>query len=113
MDSSTHKKPKFKKKGHHDSFYLEGTIKVSGNRFKLPRIGWVNVQENLPAITLKNVTIFRHADRWLIAFKYELDKANTPKIRETIGVDIGINSLATCSDGTVIKNLDFKPKILQ
>ena len=96
--------PRFKKKGHHDSFYLEGGLKVSGNRFKLPRIGWVNVHENLPAITPKNVTISRHADRWFIAFKYELDIANTPKIRERIGVDIGINSLATCSDGTVIKN---------
>lgn len=96
--------PRFKKKGHHDSFYLEGRVKVSRNRFKLPRIGWVNVHENLPAITPKNVTISRHADRWFIAFKYELDIANTPKIRERIGVDIGINSLATCSDGTVIKN---------
>ena len=96
--------PRFKKKGHHDSFYLEGGLKVSGNRFKLPRIGWVNVHENLPAITPKNVTISRHADRWFISFKYELDIANTPKIRERIGVDIGINSLATCSDGTVIKN---------
>jgi len=96
--------PRFKKKGHHDSFYLEGGLKVSGNRFKLPRIGWVNVHENLPAITPKNVTISRHADRWFIAFKYELDIVNTPKIRERIGVDIGINSLATCSDGTVIKN---------
>ena len=96
--------PRFKKKGHHDSFYLEGGLKVSGNRLKLPRIGWVNVHENLPAITPKNVTISRHADRWFISFKYELDIANTPKIRERIGVDIGINSLATCSDGTVIKN---------
>lgn len=98
------KKPRFKKKGHRDSFYLEGSIKVSGNRFKLPRIGWVNVYEILPAFTPKNVTISRHADRWFIAFKYELEKPNTPKIREKIGVDIGINSLATCSDGTVIKN---------
>ena len=96
--------PRFKKKKHHDSFYLEGRVKVSRNRFKLPRIGWVNVYENLPAVTPKNVTISRHADRWFIAFKYELDIANTPKIRERIGVDIGINSLATCSDGTVIKN---------
>jgi putative transposase len=98
------KKPRFKKKGHRDSFYLEGSIKVSGNRFKLPRIGWVNVHENLPAITPKNVTISRHADRWFIAFKYELEKPNTPKIKEKIGVDIGINSLASCSDGTVFEN---------
>lgn len=104
------KRPKFKKKGHRDSFYLEGSIKISGNRFKLPRIGWVNVYEILPTITPKNVTISRHADRWFIAFKYELDKPITPKIREKIGVDIGINSLATCSDGTVFENRKAYPK---
>lgn len=98
------KKPRFKKKGRRDSFYLEGVIKISGNRIKLPRIGWVNVYEILPAITPKNVTISRHADRWFISFKYELDKPNTPKIRAKIGVDLGINSLATCSDGTVFEN---------
>jgi putative transposase len=98
------KKPRFKKKGHGDSFYLESSIKISGNRLKLPRIGWVNVQEILPAITPKNVTISRHADRWFIAFKYELEKTETPKIKAKIGVDLGINSLATCSDGTVFEN---------
>jgi putative transposase len=96
--------PRFKKKGHKDSFYLEGAIKISGNRIKLPRIGWVNVYEILPAITPKNVTISRHADRWFISFKYELDIPNTRKIRKTLGVDLGINSLATCSDGTVFEN---------
>jgi putative transposase len=98
------KKPKFKKKGHQDSFYLEGSIKISGNRFKLPRIGWVNVYENLPVVTPKNVTISRHANRWFISFKYELEILKTPKIRKKIGVDIGINSLATCSDGRVFEN---------
>lgn len=98
------KKPTFKKKRNHDSFYLEGSIRISGNRFKLPKIGWVRVYERLPCVTPKNVTITRHADRWFISFKYELEKPNTPKIRERIGVDIGINSLATSSDGTIIKN---------
>jgi putative transposase len=97
-------KPKFKKKGHRDRFYLEGSIKISGNRIKLPRIGWVNCYEILPTTTAKNVTISRHADRWKISFKYELEKAKTPKKSERIGVDIGINALATCSDGTVFEN---------
>lgn len=50
------------------------------------------------------MTISRHADRWFISFRYELDKAQTTKIRERIGVDVGINALATCSDGTVFEN---------
>ena len=97
-------KPRFKKKGAKDSFYLDGSIRISGNRIKLPRIGWVTCYERLPCITPKNVTISRHADRWFISFKYELDKPKTTKIRERIGVDVGINALATCSDGTVFEN---------
>ena len=96
--------PKFKKKGKRDSFYLEGSIKISGNKIKLPRIGWIKTHEILPSVALKNVTISRHSDRWFISFKYELDKPNKPKKRERIGVDVGINSLATCSDGTVFEN---------
>ena len=96
--------PKFKKKGKRDSFYLEGSIKISGDKIKLPRIGWIKCHEILPSVTVKNVTISRHADRWFISFKYELDKPNTPKTRDKIGVDVGINSLATCSDGTVFEN---------
>lgn len=98
------KKPRFKKKGQKDRFYLERSIRISGNKIKLPRIGWVKVYERLPTIKPKNVTISRHADKWLISFKYELDKPNTHKTRKSIGVDLGINSLATCSDGTVFKN---------
>ena len=49
--SKTSKQPRFKKKGQHDSFYLEsGTkakplIKNDGKRIKLPSIGWVRLYE--------------------------------------------------------------------
>lgn len=33
--------PKFKKKGRHDSFYLDGSIQCDHFAIKLPRIGWV------------------------------------------------------------------------
>ncbi len=51
---------------------------------------------------IKNVTISLRADNWYISFKYDLEPApNSPvKKRAVIGVDVGINTLATCSDGT-------------
>jgi putative transposase len=98
------RKPRFKKKNVFDSFYLEGSIKISGNRIKLPRIGWVNCCEILPVIQPKNVTISKRANDWYVSFRYELDALPTAKTRKRIGVDIGINALATCSDGTVFLN---------
>ena len=99
--------PKFKKKGKKDSFYLEGSIKIiQGNYIKLPRIGIVKTYEILPSVPVKNVRISKHADNWYISFKYECQpKSTPPKKRAVIGVDVGINVLATCSDGTKFANI--------
>lgn len=98
-------KPKFKKKNVKDSFYLEGSIKTSGNRIKLPIFGWVKCYEILPTVQPKNVTISKRAGDWYVSFKYELEPSSSPKIKERIGVDVGVNALATCSDGSVFPNL--------
>ncbi|NET24908.1 MAG: IS200/IS605 family element transposase accessory protein TnpB [Okeania sp. SIO1I7] len=98
--------PVFKKKGRKDSFYLEGSIKIiQGNYIQLPRIGIVKTYEILPSVPVKNVTISKRADSWYISFKYNFEPCPTEKVGETIGVDIGINTLATCSDGSKFANV--------
>ncbi|WP_287279223.1 MULTISPECIES: transposase [unclassified Okeania] len=98
--------PVFKKKGRKDSFYLEGSIKITqGNYIQLPRIGVVKTYEILPSVPVKNVTISKKADSWYISFKYNFEPEPTKKVGETIGVDIGINTLATCSDGSKFANV--------
>ncbi|GGA01183.1 transposase [Okeania sp. KiyG1] len=98
--------PVFKKKGRKDSFYLEGSIKIfQGNYIQLPRIGVVKTYEILPSVPVKNVTISKKADSWYISFKYNFEQDTTEKVGETIGVDIGINTLATCSDGSKFANV--------
>lgn len=60
--------------------------------------------ERLPqGITPKNVTISRKANRWFISFKVEVTEENTPKLKEVIGVDLGVKNLATLSNGEVIE----------
>ncbi|NET96104.1 transposase, partial [Okeania sp. SIO1H2] len=98
--------PVLKKKGRKDSFYLEGSIKIiQGNYIQLPRIGIVKTYEILPSVPVKNVRISKKADSWYISFKYDFEPAPTEKVGETIGVDIGINTLATCSDGSKFANV--------
>jgi putative transposase len=82
----------------------EGSIRISGNKIKLPRIGWVKCAEILPTVQPKNVTISQRANDWYISFKYELELQPVHHVRKRIGVDIGINNLATCSDGTIFPN---------
>jgi putative transposase len=98
--------PRFKKKGTHDRFYLEGSIQTKGNRIKLPRMGWVRCSENVPTnVVVKNVTVSRQANHWFVSFKipYAKEKQNGEK-QSVVGVDLGIKTLATGSDGTIFEN---------
>jgi len=97
--------PVFKKKGKLDSFYLEGGIRISGNKIKVPIFGWLACYEVLPAVVPKNVVISRRAHRWFISFKYEApEPGELEKEGDVVGVDLGVNNLATCSDGGTFGN---------
>ncbi|NEP77919.1 MAG: IS200/IS605 family element transposase accessory protein TnpB [Okeania sp. SIO3B3] len=94
--------PKFKKKGKDDSFTLDGSISVSFNHIKLPRIGWMKTYEILPDnVTPKSVTITKKADRWFVSFKVDRVCQITEKLIDVVGVDLGIKTLATLSTGEV------------
>ena len=63
-------------------------------------------------VTLTNRFLLRNQSYWCqgnLTFekrcKYEFQPKPTPKKRSFIGVDVGINALATCSDGTIFANV--------
>jgi putative transposase len=96
--------PRFKKKGRKDSFTLDGSIKVEQLKIRVPVIGWLKTYERLPqGVNPKSVTISCQAERWFISFKIEVEPAVTPKYVSGVGVDLGINSLATLSTGEEFK----------
>lgn len=102
--------PKFKKKGKQDSFTLEGIIKVKGiKRIQVPVIGILKTYENLPQVPIKTCTISREADRWFISYKIEVKDLEPWQtitwMHPTVGVDLGVKSLATLSDGTVFEGV--------
>lgn len=102
--------PRFKNIGQRDSFYLEAgskanpKIKNDGKKIKLPSIGWVRLAEPIPVKATHNCVISRTADKWFVAFKYEVENPSVEADRPTIGVDVGIKELAVCSNGKVFKN---------
>lgn len=98
----TKKPPRFKKKGRSDSFTVDGSLKVDHFRVKVPVIGWLRTYERLPVSQKpKSFTISRTADRWFISWKIEIEPTNHPKSIDTVGVDLGIKTLATFSTGEV------------
>jgi putative transposase len=98
------KHPNRKKKGIKDSFYLSGSIRIRGNRIKVPIIGWIKTHEILPDVTPKKCVISRKADKWFIGFPIEHTNESTHKVGDVVGVDLGVTTLATLSDGTEFAN---------
>jgi len=77
---------------------------------KLPRIGRVHCMENVTArvgdARVLRMTVSRRAGRWYAALTVEReDKPVTkPPKGGAVGIDLGIKTLATLSDGTIIAN---------
>lgn len=107
--------PKFKKKGECDSFYVNyETFKRTVNGFKGERLGNVRTAEALPkADKYYNPHIIYDGKYWYITFGINVpEKSNDNNNGKTLGVDLGIKTFATVSDGTVIPNINKsrKPK---
>ncbi|NEO54419.1 MAG: IS200/IS605 family element transposase accessory protein TnpB [Okeania sp. SIO3B5] len=101
------KYPRFKKKGKHDSFTIDNCgkpIELNGWNHKLPFIGMVKTYEPIEATTQK-ITISRQAGSWYLSCSYEFHAITTPKTTDVIGVDLGVKTLATLSDGKVFESV--------
>lgn len=100
--------PKFKKKSKHDSFTLEGHVKIKGsNKIQVPMIGILRTYESLPQQLIKSCTISRVADKWFISFRFDIEQPNTRENERcfdpTVGVDLGVKVLATLSSGKLFE----------
>ena len=97
--------PTFKKKNDKDSIYLEGCIHINSNYIKLPRIGWVKLAEKINIDSIKNCRISKKANGWFISFKANFIPKYICKKYNSVGVDLGIKTLATLSSGEYFDNI--------
>lgn len=101
--------PKYKKKFVNDSFTLSSDhFKVEGSRIRIPLLGWVRMHEPLRFENAKLLfaTISRQADGWYVSFQLELSDLKhlkPAKNQGAVGVDLGINKMATLSDSKVFE----------
>jgi putative transposase len=100
--------PTFKSK--HDgitSFRLTGTIKIEDGKIQLPRLGWLRLKERgyIPQDAhILSATISEQAGRWYVSVLVKEEVEQPKLVDDTLGIDLGIKALATCSDGTVYQN---------
>ena len=95
------KYPRFKRKGINDAFYIGGDhLKFEGKRIRIPKLGWVRMRESLrfPG-KVNSATVSRAADHWYVSVSVELSEKPKPcENQDGIGVDLGVNRLATLSN---------------
>ena len=106
--------PVYKKRSDRISYQADngvGTVKVDKKRIDLPKIGWVRMREELRYTgEISKVVVSRKNDRWFVSILVRCDSNNythQPALfdeKQPMGVDVGINTLATCSDGTKYNN---------
>jgi len=100
--------PKFKKKGVKDSFYISNDkFGVENNKFWIPKLGWVKGTEELRFKgKITSATVRRKADYWFVVVSVETENTRTTcENQAVVGVDLGIKTLATLSDGKVIESV--------
>jgi putative transposase len=100
--------PKFKsRKRKRLSFYVANDkFKVSGYEIKLPKVGWVNMTETLRFEgKIIKATVSKMAQWWFVSITVELKEGEKASHKgQSVGIDLGLNRLATLSDGYKFEN---------
>ena len=83
-----------------------GTVKVFDGFVQLPRLGKIRLKEHsyIPVGNYAQATITEQAGHWFVSVISEFITAKPALTSEVIGVDVGIKTLATCSDGETFAN---------
>ena len=106
--------PKFKKKSNRQSFRLPNQkFKVIGNKIQLEKIGKVKmiVDRELPCGKLMSVTISKNpSGQYFASILIETKIDYKPKTNNEVGIDLGLKTFATQSDGIEIANPKFLNK---
>jgi len=98
--------PKFHKKGVKDSFTVDNTkFVVDGKKIRIPKLGWVRMAEELRFDgKLMSATVKKRAGKWFVSIAVETATASESQASGVVGIDLGVKTLATLSDGTVFEN---------
>ena len=103
--------PRFKGKGRYDSFtFPQSGFRITHDtRVCLSKVGNIKMVYHRPIKGKgKTCTIRRSSTgKWYVSFSVECEPERLPKCQEQVGIDVGLNTFATLSDGTEIENPRF------
>lgn len=101
--------PRFKARSRFDSYtfpsYGDGCKVRDNSKLYCQGIGELKVKWHRPLTgTIKTVTLKREAGRWFVCFAVSCEPVPLPESAASVGIDVGLETFATLSDGTRIEN---------
>lgn len=103
--------PRFRGKERYDSFTFpqSGFSIIHDNRVSLSKIGSVKMVYHRPIKgKVKTCTVRKSSTgKWYVTFSVECDPERLPERPEQVGIDVGLKTFATLSDGQEIENPRF------
>lgn len=101
--------PRFKSINRYDSFtFPQSGFSLTGNKLTLSKIGKVKLKLSRQIIgKIKTLTIKNECGQWFAVFTVETKAEPLPKTGKSVGIDAGISSFLTLSDGTQIDNWKY------
>ena len=101
--------PCFKSKHNHRQSYRTlnqgNNIRIDGNKLKLPKLGYIKVKQSMNIGHINNVTIERTpTGKYFAVLNVDFEPLPLAPADAVIGLDVGIKSFATDSNGNTIPN---------
>jgi putative transposase len=100
--------PKFKKKHGKQSFTAPQSVEIRNGKLSIPKFKkGIKCKFHREIVgEIKTCTISRNpSGQYHASILVERDIKKLPKLKKSIGVDLGIKTLAVCSDGTKYENI--------
>jgi putative transposase len=104
--------PRYRSLDRYNSFAWHDVYTISADHVRVPNVGLVKFKahRNLEGKP-KQVTVKRDGDKWVARILCDIGNApdKVPLVRQ-VGIDLGITSFITGSDGSEVKNQKFGAK---
>lgn len=106
--------PKFKsRRKSNKSFYNPNDkLKTKNKSVLIEKVGWIKTSEQLPMNTkYMNPRVSYDNKYWYLSVSIEEEFTQPELTDEVIGIDLGIKTLAVCSNGMDFKNINKTTKV--
>lgn len=86
----------------------------TNNTCSIERVGRVKFKSDRKIPKLKkysNITCSFDGKYWILSFGVEVEKQDFQLTNETVGIDLGVKTLMTLSNGTIVNNINKSKKV--